>query len=224
MLNKLLPVAAAAASLWIGAGSALAQTAPCELHLWPAERMKSETTGLLSTFGGVGEELIDRAAHASKDAHNRAHMRSTLESQIQLDTLQSLDLPTLLSLPAGTQIIRHDQPLDRKTITKVMTRRSKSKAACYSELIVAEIAYHKGTIAGRSLTTLFAFRDFGSQDQVQFAYKARGKHRLVLFPPKKGEDARAALDELRGAFRKDLEKFSGKEQKAVAKHRQPKQK
>lgn len=219
MLNKLLPVAAAAASLWIGAGSAIAQTAPCELHLWPAGRIKSETTGLLSTFGGVGEELVDRAAHASKDAHNRAHMRSMLESQVQLDTLQSLDLAALLSLPAGTHIVRHDQPLDRKTITKVKTRRSDSKAACYSELITAEIAYHKGTIAGRTLTTLFVFRDFGSQDQAQFAYKARGKHHLMLFPPKKGEDMRAALDELRAAFGKDLEGFTGKEQKAVAKHR-----
>jgi hypothetical protein len=219
MLNKLLSGAAAAASLWICAGSAIAQTAPCELHLWPAGRMKSETTGLLSTFGGVGEELIDRAAHASKDAHNRAHMRNTLDSQVQLDTLQSLDLATLLSLPAGTQIVRHDQPLDRKTITKVKTRRSDSKAACYSELITAEIAYHRGTIAGRTLTTLFAFRDFGSQDQVQFAYKARGKHHLMLFPAKKGEDAHAALDELRAAFGKDLEGFTGKQQKAVAKHR-----
>lgn len=220
MLSKLLLCPAAAAGLWIGTGSAVAQTAPCELHLWPAERMKSETTGLLSTFGGVGEELVDRAAHASKDAHNRAHMRRMLDSQTQLDTLQSLDLPALLSLPAGTQIIRHDQALDRKTIAKVKTRRSDSKAACYSELIVAEISYHKGTISGRSLTTQFAFRDFGSLDQAQFAYKARGKHRLVLFPAKKGEDAHAALDELREAFQKDLEGFTGKEQKAFAKHRE----
>lgn len=219
MLNKLLLGGAAAASLWIGAGHAVAQTPPCELHLWPAERMKSETTGLLSTFGGVGEELVDRAAHAGKDARNRAHMRSTLASQIQLDALQSLDLTTLLSLPAGTQVVRHEQPLVRKTIAKVTTRRSDSKAACYSELIVAEIFHHKGTITGRSLTTLFAFRDFGSNDQVQFGYKARGKHRLKLFPPKKGEDARAALDELQSAFRKDLEMFTGKEQQAAAKHR-----
>ncbi len=219
MLNKLVSGAAAAASLWIGAGSALAQTVPLTLHLWPAGRMKSETTGLLSNFGGVGEEPIDRAAHASKHAQNRAHMRSTLEGQVQLDTLQSLDLATLLSLPAGTQIVRHGQPLDRKTITKVKTRRSDSKAACYSELIVAEISYYKGTISGHSLSTLFAIRDFGGRDQVQFAYEARGKHHLMLFPPKKGANASAALDELRTAFGKDLEGFTGNEQKAIAKLR-----
>ena len=58
---------------------------PCELHVWPAERMNSMTTGLL------GGGLLDAAIHANKDASNRASLASALDSPTQLDALQSLD-------------------------------------------------------------------------------------------------------------------------------------
>jgi hypothetical protein len=51
----------------------------CELHLWPAERMSSTTTGLLSGFGVAGA-IADTAAHAGRDSSNRAQMISSPSS------------------------------------------------------------------------------------------------------------------------------------------------
>ena len=51
-------------------------------------------------------------------------MASALDSPSQLDALQSLDLITELGLPAGTAIVRHEAPLDRRTMNRVKTRRS----------------------------------------------------------------------------------------------------
>src|SRR5262245_55005461 len=85
---------------------------PCELHIWPAERMNSMTTGLL------GGGLLDTALHANKDASNRASLASALDSPTQLDALQSLDLNMLLARKPGTVIVRHETPIERKTMNK----------------------------------------------------------------------------------------------------------
>lgn len=213
MPKKEMLAAAVAASLWIGVGTAAAQTTPCELHVWPAERMLSMTSGLL------GGGLLDAALHGKKDARNKAQMASALDSPTQLDDLQSLDLKTLLSLPADTQIVRHEQPLERHSMNKIKTRRSDSKAACYSELIVADVFYQKAAIYGRSLKTLFMVRDFGADDKIDFEYKAWGGNGLKLFPPKEGEDSVAALDELGIVFKKNFEEFARNERTAVAARR-----
>ena len=62
---------------------------PCELHIWPAERMTSITTGLL------GGGLLDAALHSGTDANNKASLATALDSPSQLDALQSLDLASL---------------------------------------------------------------------------------------------------------------------------------
>ncbi|PVX29395.1 hypothetical protein [Sphingomonas pokkalii] len=210
MSKKKMLTAIVAVGLGMGVSHAAAQTAPCELHIWPAERMNSMTTGLL------GGGLLDSALHGKKDARNKAQMASALDSPTQLDLLQSLDLKTLLSLPADIQVVRHEQPLERHSMNKVKTRRSDSKAACYSELIVADVFYQKAAIYGRSLKTLFMVRDFGSDDKIDFEYKAWGGNGLKLFPPKEGEDTVAALDELGTVFKKNFEEFAKNERTAVA--------
>lgn len=174
----------------------------CELHVWPAERMNSVTTGLL------GGGLIDAALHSGKDASNKAQMASALDSPSQLDALQSLDLLTMLELKPGTTIIRHEAPLERKTMNKVKTRRSDSTATCYSELIVADVFYQKAAIYGRSLRTLFMLRNFGNDQKIDYEYKAWGGNGLKLFPAKEGEDAVAALDELVTVFKKNFDEYS----------------
>jgi hypothetical protein len=152
--------------------------------------MNSMTTGLL------GGGLLDAAIHAKKDAGNKASLASALDSPSQLDALQSLDLNGLLARQPGTIVIRHETPIERKTMNKVKTRRSDSKATCYSELIVADVFYQKAAIYGRSLRTLFMLRDFGNDNEIDHEYKAWGGNGLKLFPPKEGEDSTAALDEL----------------------------
>jgi len=205
---------ATAALAALFATPALAQdAAPCELHIWPAERMTSITTGLL------GGGLIDAALHSGTDANNKASLATALDSPSQLDALQSLDLATLISLKPGTIIITHDTPLERKTMNKVKTRRSDSTAACYSELIVADVMYQKAAIYGRSLRTLFMIRDFGADQKIDFEYKAWGGNGLKLFPPKEGEDAIAALDELNGVFKKNFEEYANNARTAMSRRK-----
>jgi hypothetical protein len=174
----------------------------CELHIWPAERMSAMTTGWL------GGGLIEAAMNAGKDANNKTLMASALDSPSQLDALQELDLRGLLKLSPGTTIVRHEEPLERKTMNKVKTRRSDSQAKCYSELIVADVFYQKAAIYGRSLRTLFMLRDFGNDQKVDFEYKAWGGNGLKLFPPKEGEDAIAALDELVSVYQANFDEYA----------------
>ncbi|TCM38036.1 hypothetical protein ACLIMP_13710 [Novosphingobium aerophilum] len=174
----------------------------CELHLWPAERMRSQTTGLL------GGGLLDAALHADRDSSNQSLMASALDSPSQLDALVAMDLRTLLPLTPGTTIIRHEQPLERKTMNKIKTRRSDSAAACYSELIVADVFYMKAAIYGRSLRTLFMYRRFDAAQKITWEYKAWGGNGLSLFPPKEGEDAVAALGELGTVYQKNFVEYA----------------
>ena len=133
---------------------AAAQTRPvmasCELHIWPAERMTATTTGWLSGLGALGA-AVDVAGHAKGNTDRQTQLASALDSPTQLDLLQSIDLQKELALAPGTMIIRHEEPLDRKTMNSIKTRRSDSAADCYSELIVADVAYQKAAIYGRSL-------------------------------------------------------------------------
>ncbi|KPF53178.1 hypothetical protein IP65_14355 [Novosphingobium sp. AAP1] len=181
----------------------------CELHIWPAERMASMTTGLL------GGGLLDAAIHGNRDATNRTLMASALDSPSQLDALETLDLRGMLKLTPGTTIVTHATPLVRKTMNSVKTRRSDSQAKCYSELVVADVFYQKAAIYGRSLRTLFMVREFGDDQKIDFEYKAWGGNGLKLFPPKEGDDAVAALDELVAVFKKNFEEYAGNEAKAT---------
>lgn len=158
---------------------------------------------------------MDAAIHGKKDAGNRAQMASALDSPSQLDALQALDLTTLLKLRPDTVFVRHEQPLERKTMNKVKTRRSDSTASCYSELIIADVAYTKAMIYGRSLKTLFMVRAFGNDQKIDFEYKAWGGNGLKLFPPKEGEDSIAALDELVGVFKKNFEEYAANARKSL---------
>lgn len=208
--TRYLATLLAGVTLFAATSAAAQGSAPCELHIWPAERMASQTTGLL------GGGLIDALAHSGTDASNKAQMASALDSPSQLDALQSLDLTNLLDLAPGTVVVPHDQPLDRKTMNKVKTRRSESAAACYKELIVADLFYQKSAIYGRSLRTLFMLRDFGNDQEIDFEYKNWGGNGLELFPPKEGEDTIAAIDELVSVFKKNFEEYAANEREQAA--------
>lgn len=187
----------------------------CELHVWPAERMGASTTGWLSGFGMLGA-LVDQSAHAKQNSNHQGLLATALDSPSQLDALQELDLRTLLSLSPGTTIIRHETPLERKTMNSVKNRRSDSTAQCYSELIVGDVMYQKTAIYGRSLKTLFMYRNFGNDQTVDKEYKAWGGNGLKLFPPQEGEDAVAALDELIGTYKRNFDEYARNARNALA--------
>lgn len=186
----------------------------CELHVWPAERFNAMTTGWLSGFGVVGA-VAEGAANADKNKTNRTQIASALEPQGQLDALASLPLTGLLKAKPA-RVVVHSDPLDRKTINKIATRRAESSSPCYSELIVADVLYQKAAIYGRSLKTLFMYRDFGSAKEKPWIYKAWGGNGLKIFPPKPGEDVEAANEELVTTFKKNFEEFARNEASSSA--------
>lgn len=177
----------------------------CELHVWPAERFSAMTTGLL------GGGLLDAAIHADTDKNNRTQIASALDSQGQVDALNSLDLASLLKVRPA-HVIVHNEPLVRHTVNDIKTRRADSTASCYSELIVADLFYQKAAIYGRTLRALFIYRDFGPNGQTATRiYKNWGGNGLKLFPPKPGEDVSAANAELVDVFKADFQEFARNE-------------
>jgi len=202
-----LPLAGALAQ---DAAPAAAQPAPapesngCELHVWPAERFMSMSSGLL------GPGLLDAIGHAEGDRRRKAAMANALDSPSQLAALTSLDLVGLLKQRQAT-IITHAEPLERHTINAIKTRRSDSKSPCYSELFVADLFYQKAALYGRSLKSLFIYRDFGGSQSATRIYKNWGGNGLKLFPPKPGEDIEAANNELVSVFKSDFQEFARNE-------------
>jgi hypothetical protein len=173
----------------------------CELHVYPAERFNSMSTGLL------GGGLIDAALHADKDKSNRTQMASALDPAGQIAALQSMDLINLLKLQPAN-IIFHPTALERETVGKVKTRRAESQSPCYSELIMLDVLYQKAAIYGRSLRTLIWFRDFGSSQNKSVNYRGLGGNGLELFPAKEGEDVQAANAELVDVFKLNLTEYA----------------
>lgn len=183
----------------------IAASAPsqCELHVWPAERFQAMTTGWLSGFGVAGA-IADSASHADGDKARRSHLATALDSEGQLVALQQTNLVQLLNLRDAT-VVTHTEPLDRKTINKIKTRRAQSTSPCYAELIVADVFYQKAAIYGRSLKTLFMFRDFGAAAKDPATFKTWGGNGLKLFPPEEGQDVSAADAELIDTFKRNFE-------------------
>ncbi|MFQ3596469.1 MAG: hypothetical protein SNJ63_10195 [Sphingomonadaceae bacterium] len=173
----------------------------CEIHVWPAERFNAMTTSWL------GGGLLDAAIHADKDRDNRSQMAATLDPDIQVEALAALDLAEKLDLPQS-RIVTHVEPLDRKTINKITTRRSDSQASCYAELIVADMLFQKNALLGRTLQTLFMVRDFEGRTDKPRIYKSWGGNPLKKFPPRAGEDVTEAAQELLATFVLNFEEFA----------------
>jgi len=182
----------------------------CELHVWPAERMASQTSGLF------GPGLLSSAINGKRDSSNQALMASALDSPSQLTALTAMDLRGMMARTPGTTIVLHETPLERHTMNKIKTRRAESTSKCYSELIVADVFFQKAMLYGRSLNTLFMLRDFGDDQKIDKQYKSWGGNGISLFPPKEGEDVGAALNELVDVFKKNFVEFSDKARKSLA--------
>ncbi len=178
----------------------------CELHVWPAERFNAITTGWLVALGPLGA-VAEAAGNADKNKDHRTKIGAALDPQGQLDALTALDLTTSLGQQPA-KIITHAEALDRKTINKISTRRAQSTSPCYSELITADVMYQKAAIYGRSLRTLFLYRNFGSAQDKPKMYKAWGGNGLKLFPAKTGEDTQAADAELVSVFKANFQEFA----------------
>ena len=210
MKTLLLMIAGAGLIATTPAGAQTVAVAPvaapagqCELHVWPAERFQARTTGWGAGFGIIGA-LADASGHANGDKARRSNLAAALDPEGQVEALKSLDLLTLLQLPTTTRIIGHNEPLDRKTLGKINTRRSDSSSTCYTELMVSDVLYMKAAMWGRSLRTGFTLRRFGALMDAPIKSSSTGGNKLKLFPPKEGDDVTASNQELVETFKKNF--------------------
>lgn len=183
------------------AATAAPAAGQCELHVWPAERFQSMTTGWL------GGGLLDAAVHADGDKARRSKLASALDSEGQLSALQQMELVKMLGLQPST-VVAHNEALDRKTVKKIKTRRATSSSPCYSELIVTDVMYTKAAMWGRSLTTGFMLRNFGADAVNPLIKSTNGGNGLKIFPAKEGTDTTAADAELVAVFQKNFSEAS----------------
>jgi len=191
------------------ATAAIPANAPaCTLHVWPGGPLRSTYTGWF--HGGI----VDGAVQG-RDGYQQLP-QAPLKTAEQRERLARTDLATALQL-SGYRVVVHDQALDSQTLRSATGRLASDSTPCSAELAVADVFYQKAAIYGRSLRTLFMVRDFGADAKIDFEYKAWGGNGLKLFPPKEGEDAIAALDELASVFKKNFEEYAGNEAKAPRK-------
>lgn len=219
-------VACLLAGLLLATTASAQEAAPaCELHVWPTETYIGINMGLLSGFGIVGA-VADVAVHEKRVATVKDLMKEWLGPEIQIEELNKLDYKAKLGL-AGHNVIMHpslptaeeakadpalkQQRKDVAAKIKSGARLSDSKAACYAELMVDYIFYHKAMMYGSNLFTNWIFRDYGS-DGAKVVRRGNGqvKNPLEQFPPKTPDLIPAAKAELRDAYARDFTEYLAK--------------
>jgi len=170
----------------MAAGSADARpvvgdSSQCELHIWPTE-----------TFWGIPYKVGYITGRASKD-EIVGSMESLVGPPAQLAALRDADPVRALGLPAGTRIVEHQEILDRKTVTKIRTRRAQSTSPCYSELIVLQHFLTEDIVWGDRFGSAFMFRNFGDKPEARGSIKGVGGNKLkVLTLPEAARPANTA--------------------------------
>lgn len=196
----------AAGALLVGAATAAAQTpepqpapepvadtAPCELHVWPAPELKAVTQGW------VWNHTVDQAFEEGMAKPE------TFTPASQAKMLAELDLPKILELKPSTVTI-HPDPLPRSAGSAKL-RHAASASPCYAELIVSQLFYDEAPLAGASLRMLFVLRDFGAAPVPASSFSTWAASGLADFPPKDAAGQKAAAATLANAYRSNVGLF-----------------
>jgi hypothetical protein len=170
-----------------------AEGAPgCELHVWPADAVRSTYSGWF--HGGI----VDGAVQG-RDGYRKLP-DSILSPEGQLRTLGEQDLPASLGLTAYS-VVLHDQPLPSRVIRATKGRLLTDSPPCYAELVTDDVFYQEDIISGRFLKAIFRFRQFdGGSDAPTRSFGTYIQQKLLQFPPSEPDQLDAALEEFRLAF------------------------
>ena len=178
---------------------------PCEIHVWP-------TAGLNSMFyGWTHGSTVNGSAKGRKGYPEIP--KDPLSPATQIASLVGMDLGALLDHP-GAKVVLHDQPLDRRDARGNPGRHSDSSASCYVELITDTAFYEEAVFSNRSLRTLFMLREFDGVGPATYTFTTWQESGLLAFPPADASQMQNALDEVKSAFRSDLEQFTNAARKA----------
>lgn len=205
-LCVLLPGIAAAQDTAETSGNAATAEPACELHVWPADHLRSTYLGWF--HGGI----VDGAVQG-RDGYRKLP-ESPLNSESQAEILGTLPLPQILNLP-GYRTVLHRNALDSRTVRQTVGRLSDSGPPCYAELVVDDVFFQEDVVNGKYLKALFRFRQFDS-DTLKRRFGAYSQVKLLLFPPDAPEGLEPALQELDQAYSDAIGEF-GKALNAPAK-------
>jgi hypothetical protein len=180
-----------------GADNALLEHG-CELHVWPADAVRSTYSGWF--HGGI----VDGAVQG-RDGYRKLP-DSILPIEVQLRTLSELDLPALMQLP-GYHVVLHDRPLPSRVIRTTVGRLEPATPDCYAELVTDDVFFQDHILDGRFLKGIFRFRQFEQGDTPTRTFGTFVQHRLLHFPPREPEQLDGALEEFRVSFGKAVQSF-----------------
>jgi hypothetical protein len=183
--------------------AAQSNATPCEIHVWPAERMNSATSGWV--FNNV-QDADFKSNGGSAFSH-----QSPLDHAGQVAVMAQLDLGQLLGLPGAT-VVSHEEPTPPRSPTaneQSASRKVSGPAPCYAELEVTKLFYGRAPLAGRSLQILFTYRLFNSEPTPQRVFSTFANEPLLNFPAKDAAHAAEADAELLAAFRQGVIDFAG---------------
>lgn len=171
--------------------------AACELHVWPANDMRS------TYFGWFHGGIVDGAVQGRQGY--RKLPASPLAEERQAGILQSLGIAKTVGL-GGYRTVVHEHALDSRTIRGPITRLVKDAPSCYAELIVDDVFFQEDVVNGRFFKGLYRFRSFeGDVPKRNFGSYTQVK--LLLFPPATPEAINSALDEVAQAYQQSISQF-----------------
>jgi hypothetical protein len=107
-------------------------------------------------------------------------MTDLLSPASQVAALGDRETVSGLEMPTGTRFVRHAEPLDPKTVTKVKTRRAQSQSRCYSELIMVRHLLVEDIVWGDRFLSTFVLREFGGGAEAVRTAKGVGGNKLKV--------------------------------------------
>lgn len=172
-------------------------TTACELHIWPANDMRSTYSGWF--HGGIVDGSVQgRQGYRKLPA-------SPLGEERQAEILRSSGVAEILGL-SGYHTVVHEHALDSRTIRGPITRLVKDTPNCYAELIVDDVFFQEDIVNGRYFKGLYRFRSFDG-DMLKRSFGSYAQIQLLYFPPTLPERIDAALDEIAQASVKSIGRF-----------------
>lgn len=216
----------------LASGTAQAQTATCELHIWPTENYRGMKMSGLGMLGGALGGALDQAANKDKVATTTDLMRADLSPEAQVEALRAADVTGMLGLTGYTVIIEPAVPSDAaakadptvKATLRTMQaslksgkRLSNATTPCYAELVGGELFYVKKPLVGTNLFAKWTFRDFGRDGGARLrSFPGQVKNPLAIFPARTPDQADAAKADLRDAYAKGFVEYVAKKVRGVS--------
>jgi len=168
----------------------------CELHIWVQKEFFAR--------GHLPQLFpLDVTGRVKKYDDLTTLLKDYLGPKTQYDIVKSVDVAKALGL-SNYRVIYEDA-LDAGTDIRMKRRRIASGAPCYAEFRTLTELYEKTSIS-RMLYSGFLFRQFEG-DRLVINFLSQRAANMRAFPPKSSAEEEVARDDVRFAFRQNLERY-----------------